>query len=99
MLTDIFANRYANVPIWSSFGEPERRLLVQGFRILTEHVCPYWKDGRAHEYGKSFWADLHRRNLYGTRTPLAISASLFIHDDLGGQAAYRESTVDHGQSM
>jgi hypothetical protein len=61
MLTDIFANRYANVPIWSSFGEPERRLLVQGFRILTEHVCSYWKDGREHEYGKNFWTDLHRR--------------------------------------
>jgi hypothetical protein len=61
MLTDVFANRYANVPIWSSFGGPERRLLVQGFRILTEHVCPYWKDGRAHEYGKIFWTDLHNR--------------------------------------
>lgn len=61
MLTDIFANRYANVGIWSHFGEPERRLLVQGFRILTEHVCPYWKDGRSYEYGKAFWADLHQR--------------------------------------
>lgn len=61
MLTDIFANRYTNVPIWSNFGEPERRLLVQGFRILTEHICPYWKDGHTYEYGKAFWKDLHRR--------------------------------------
>jgi hypothetical protein len=61
MLTDIFANRYASVPIWSAFGEPERRLLVQGFRILNEHICPYWLDGKEYEYGKNFWIDLHRR--------------------------------------
>ena len=61
MLTDIFANRYANVPIWSTFGEQERRLLVQGFRILSENICPYWIDGNEYPYGKAFWGDLHRR--------------------------------------
>lgn len=61
MLTDIFVNRYADVTIWETFGEPERRLLVQGFRILTEHICPYWSDGKEYAYGKNFWTDLQRR--------------------------------------
>jgi AbiJ-like protein len=61
MLTDIFANRYADVAIWFNFGEPERRLLVQGFRILSEQVCPFYEGGRTSEYGKSFWTDLHQR--------------------------------------
>jgi hypothetical protein len=80
MLTDIFANRYANVPIWSTFGEWERRLLVQGFRILTEHVCPYWRDGEEYEYGKSFWTDLHKRISMelglASLSPLATSYSM-----------------------
>ena len=61
MLTEIFANRYANVSIWQTFGELERRLLVQGFRLLTEYICPYRHNGREYEYGKAFWADLHRQ--------------------------------------
>jgi hypothetical protein len=54
MLTDIFAYRYAGVPLWQTFGESERRLLVQGVRILTEHICPYWYDGKEYVYGKNF---------------------------------------------
>jgi hypothetical protein len=61
MLTDIFAYRYAGVRLWQTFGEPERRLLAQGFRILTEHICSYWADGKEYVYGKNFWTDLHKR--------------------------------------
>jgi hypothetical protein len=41
MLTDIFAYRYENVPIWTVFEERERRLLLQGFRIFAEQLFPY----------------------------------------------------------
>lgn len=61
MLTDIFAARYSNVTLWDAFGEPERRLLVQGFRILSEQICPYWVQGNENERGKKFWTDLHDR--------------------------------------
>jgi AbiJ N-terminal domain 4 len=59
MLTDIFANRYANVPIWPRFGESERRLVLQGFRLLSEQICPYYEQGRETARGKAFWSDLH----------------------------------------
>ena len=45
MLTDIFANRYQSVIIWEEFGENERKLLVQGFRIVSEQLFPYWVRG------------------------------------------------------
>ena len=42
MLTDIFAYRYADVPMWDAFEERERRLIVQAFRIVTDHIyVPY----------------------------------------------------------
>lgn len=61
MLTDIFADRYAAVPLWETFTQNERRLLVQCYRILAEDVCPYYRDGNEYEYGKDFWADIHSR--------------------------------------
>jgi hypothetical protein len=54
--------------------------LVQGFRILTEHICPYWRDGKEYEYGKSFWTDLHKRISMelglASLSPLATSYSM-----------------------
>src|SRR5262245_46700931 len=62
MLTDIFAYRYAHVPIWTGFSESERRLITQGFRILAEQICPYYgQDGKETFWGKSFWTDIHSR--------------------------------------
>lgn len=61
MLIDIFAHRYASVTIFESFGEAERRLIVQGFRILSEQICPYWINGKEHDRGKKYWEDLHSR--------------------------------------
>ncbi len=53
MLTDIFANRYAQVPIWQDFGESERRLLFQVFRIVNEQVFPFWReDGKERQGGE-----------------------------------------------
>ena len=61
MLTDIFANRYSTVQLWNAVGEPERRLLVQVHRILSEQICPYWVDGKETARGKAFWTDIHSR--------------------------------------
>lgn len=62
MLTDIFAERYATVPLWQSFGEGERRLLVQGFRIVGEQLFPYWThDGKERDGAKAKWQSLHDR--------------------------------------
>ncbi len=59
MLTDIFANRYADTPIWTSFGETESRLLVQCFRIISEQMFPYWKDGKENPVTKVRWSSVH----------------------------------------
>ena len=61
MLTDIFAYRYIDVPLFSELTEPLRRLLVQGFRILNEQVQPYWINGKESEPGKIFWAALNKQ--------------------------------------
>lgn len=62
MLTDIFAYRYANVPIWQAVGEPERRLLVQIFRILKEQLFQYYlNDGKESPEMKAVWSELQSR--------------------------------------
>jgi hypothetical protein len=61
MLTDIFADRYATVTLWDTYGERERRLIVQSFRILSEQICPYYTNGEETERGKAFWEDLQSR--------------------------------------
>ena len=61
MLTDIFADRYSNTKIWDEFGEAQRRLIVQIFRLLSEQICPYWLNGKESESGKMFWTDIHSR--------------------------------------
>lgn len=42
MLTDIFANRYGARQIWTTFGDSERRLLIQSFQLISEEVAPYY---------------------------------------------------------
>lgn len=54
MLTDIFAQRYAQPLMWESFYEEQRRLLVQGFQLLKD-ICPYHVGGKEDQHGKDFW--------------------------------------------
>lgn len=61
MLTDIFANRYAQRLIWSQFGDRESRLLVQGFRIISEQLMPYWHEGKEDPTTKAKWTSVHDR--------------------------------------
>jgi hypothetical protein len=59
MLVDIFARRYEKTQLRASFEERDQRLLVQGFRILSEDIAPYYRDGKESEYGVGFWTRLH----------------------------------------
>lgn len=62
MLTDIFADRYEGVPLWQTFGEPERRLLVQTFRIVSEQLYQNWEsDGKENQWAKAQWKSIHDR--------------------------------------
>ena len=62
MLTDIFAFRYANKPIWKKFTQREKRLLVQTFSIIGEQLEPYYNyQGKDSPVGKAFWKDIHDR--------------------------------------
>jgi hypothetical protein len=86
MLTDNFADRYLSVELWKSFGEPERRLLVQGYRILIEQICPYYTyDGKESVPGKVFWTDIHKR--------LSMELGLNSLSDL----SYHFQTTIHGK--
>lgn len=62
MLTDIFAYRYLENPIWENFDENARRLLVQGFRIVTEQLFPYYDaDGKEKAEAKAIWDGLNKK--------------------------------------
>lgn len=60
MLTDIFAYRYLEKPIWNNFDENARRLLVQAFRIVSEQLFPYYdSNGKEKPKAKATWDDLN----------------------------------------
>lgn len=62
MLTDIFAFRYAGKEIWESFGNREKRLLVQAFSIVKEMAPSYYDyQGKESAAGKAYWKNLHDR--------------------------------------
>lgn len=62
MLIEVFAKRFAAVPLWREFGEPERRLLVQAFRIVKEQMLPFWTDdGKERAGAKERWTSVHNR--------------------------------------
>jgi hypothetical protein len=59
MLTDIFANRYANRALWQTCSAPELRLLVQSYRNIAEQVLPCWKDGKVVDSQTAKWKSIH----------------------------------------
>jgi hypothetical protein len=61
MLTDIFARRYEAQQLWVGLDEKVRRLLIQGYKLLDERVCPYYVGGTETEAGKVFWKELQSR--------------------------------------
>jgi hypothetical protein len=59
MLTDIFADRYANRAIWPAFTENEVKLLMQCYR-LVEDIFPYYdRNGKTVESAKKNWQLIH----------------------------------------
>jgi hypothetical protein len=59
MLTDIFARRYANYPIWSRYTENEPKLLQQCIDVAKD-VLPYHDSaGKISEYQKLRWKTIH----------------------------------------
>jgi len=61
MLTDIFAYRYLDQPIWSQYTETEQRLLNQAFGIVKDALPYYTSDGKENEKNKDKWKMLHDR--------------------------------------
>lgn len=61
MLTDIFAYRYLNQPIWSRYTDIEQRLLNQAFSIVKDALPYYTGEGKVHEKNKTKWKLLHDR--------------------------------------
>lgn len=59
MLTDIFAHRYLNHPIWVAYTEAEQRLLNQVFGIVKEALPYYNSEGSEIETNKAKWKSLH----------------------------------------
>jgi len=61
MLTDIFAHRYLDRPIWSQYSDFERRLLNQAFGIVKDALPYYDYEGKVNEANKAKWKTLHDR--------------------------------------
>lgn len=61
MLTDIFAYRYLNQPIWPQYTEREQRLLNQAFGIVKDALPYYTSDGKENEKNRGTWKMLHDR--------------------------------------
>ena len=61
MLTDIFAYRYSDQPIWSHYTEMEQRLLNQAFGIVKDALPYYTSEEKVNEENKDKWKMLHDR--------------------------------------
>lgn len=61
MLTDIFAHRYVDQPIWARYTEIEQRLLNQAFGIVKDALPYYTSEGKENEKNREKWKLLHDR--------------------------------------
>lgn len=62
MLTDIFARRYENRPLFTKVEHPEHALFVQAYRIINEQIFPYYEyDKKINEKAKATWTSIHDR--------------------------------------
>ncbi|WP_454834610.1 AbiJ-NTD4 domain-containing protein [Pseudomonas lini] len=59
MLTDIFAHRYLDHPIWVEYTDIEQRLLNQVFGVVKEALPYYNSEGKEIEANKPKWKSLH----------------------------------------
>lgn len=80
-LTDIFARRYRDTPLWECFSENERRLLVQVSRIVSEQLFYEIEHGVWGHLNRTLSMELGVTNLSalsGT-DPARLSAEQRIH--------------------
>lgn len=62
MLTDIFARRYENRPLFNTVEPSEQALFVQAYRLINENVFPYYGyDKKVDERAKATWTSIHDR--------------------------------------
>ena len=62
MLTDIFARRYENRPLFNTVGPREQALFVQAYRLINEHIFPYYGyDKKVKEKAKATWTSIHNQ--------------------------------------
>lgn len=62
MLTDIFARRYENRPLFTTVGSSEQALFVQAYRLINENLFPYYGyDKKVDEKAKATWTSIHDR--------------------------------------
>jgi hypothetical protein len=92
MLTDIFAERYANRVIWPAYSEAEKKLLMQCY-LLVEDILPYWSgEGKAIESAKKNWKSIHDRLC--RELGLSELGPLTYQYQLNGQTLTGWSTLD-----
>lgn len=61
MLTDIFAYRYLEKPIWQNYSDLERRLLNQSIGIVKDVIPYYDKGGNKNKVNSEKWKSIHDR--------------------------------------
>lgn len=59
MLTDIFAYRYSDQPIWHQYTELEKRLLNQSINIVKDFIPYYTVTGSENAMNRDKWKMLH----------------------------------------
>ena len=89
-LTDIFARRYVDTPIWTRFGENERRLLVQASRIVSEKLFYEIEQGVWDHLNSTLSMELGVTNLSALSAPdpTRLSPEQLIH-----AATFRAATA------
>jgi len=94
MLTDIFAERYANRIIWNAYTETEGKLLMQCYR-LVEDIFPYWDgSGKAIESAKRNWKSIHDQ-LARELGVSELSPLAYAYTAINGQYVSGIYTFDH----
>jgi hypothetical protein len=91
MLTDIFAERYANRVIWPAYSEAEKKLLMQCYRMVEE-LFPYWVDGKVAKGAEKQWKSIH--DLLSMELGLSDLGPLTYLYQLNGQTLTGWSTLD-----
>ena len=98
MLTDIFAYRYADVPMWDAFTERDRRFIVQSFRIIAEQLFPPTVNGKKSDWAEAKWKLIHDR-LSTELGMVELSKRAYSYPYKRGQNTYYHSGTNPWNSV